>query len=83
VCRLRRHPSGDVHAWLGQANIGCSTCNYCTKNPVQLDVGPGDTFYETAIDTDGVFYLSGRGSFMDGLLAASGSPRASAPAACP
>jgi hypothetical protein len=42
-----------------------------------------DTFFATGVDTDGVFYLMGRSTVMDGLVAAQGSPRPAAPPACP
>lgn len=62
----------------------CPTCppqstNTCEQQVVQFSAGPNDVFYATELDTDNVFYLSGRSTFMDTKLPG----RAAAPSACP
>ncbi|HWF62277.1 MAG TPA: hypothetical protein VN666_18480 [Nitrospira sp.] len=51
----------------------------CQNQVVQFSAGPNDVFYATELDTDGVFYLSGRSTFMDTKLPG----RAATPNACP
>ncbi|MDX1905529.1 MAG: hypothetical protein SF053_00735 [Bacteroidia bacterium] len=60
---------------------GVSPCP--SMSIVTFGAGPGDTFYGTATDTDGVFYLVGRSTFMDEFLTRAGAPRTPAPARCP
>ncbi|WHZ28242.1 MAG: hypothetical protein OJF51_003040 [Nitrospira sp.] len=62
----------------------CPTCppqstGTCQNQVVQFSAGPNDVFYATELDTDGVFYLSGRSTFMDTTLPG----RAAAPNVCP
>jgi hypothetical protein len=47
-------------------------------NELQFDVGPGDTFYASGLETDeNAFYIAGRSTFLDGIL-----PSRPAVAAC-
>jgi hypothetical protein len=71
------------------ATVTCPTCppaaptDPCGPVPIQFEAGTGDTFYATAVDTDNIFYIAGRSTLMDTVLAQSGQTRAAAPAACP
>jgi hypothetical protein len=58
------HPFGDSTAVI---NTG-GACVSPMGNPIQFDVGPNDQFYATSIDTDGVFFIAGRSTFMDALF---------------
>jgi hypothetical protein len=65
--------------------FGDATMTVCTPGPcaapippnpcspmteIQFDAGAGDTFYATAIETDRMFYIAGRSTFLDALLPA-------------
>ena len=71
----------------GQSTATIRTCPTCPPQPtgtcqnqvVQFSAGPNDVFYATELDTDGVFYLSGRSTLMDTKRPG----RAAAPNACP
>jgi hypothetical protein len=68
------HPQGSA-----TATIGSGVCDSPMGDPIEFDVGPGDHFYATQVDTDGIFEVAGRSTFMDGLVT---TPRPSVPA-CP
>jgi hypothetical protein len=63
------HPQGSA-----TATIGSGVCDSPMGDPIEFDVGPGDHFYATAVDTDGIFEVAGRSTFMDGLLTAPRPP---------
>ncbi len=48
-----------------------------------FQAGANDTFYGTKVDTDGVFYLTGRSTFIDSQLQNIGTPRQPLPTVCP
>jgi hypothetical protein len=63
--------------------FGSATMKVCTPGPcpapvapnpcppmtvIQFEAGPGDTFYATALETDNMFYIAGRSTFLDALL---------------
>jgi len=41
---------------------------------VEFEAGTGDRFYAIDLDTDGVFYITGRSAFLDRVLASEGLP---------
>jgi hypothetical protein len=57
---------------LGSATavIGSGVCTAPMWAPAEFDVSPGDVFYATTVDTDDIFYIAGRSTFIDGLVAA-------------
>jgi hypothetical protein len=82
--------TGNVCLNLAQfwANINVGTVSgpptvWPTLATVSFPVGDNDVFYGTDLDLDNAFAIVGRSTLMDRKAAASGSPRAAAPAKCP
>lgn len=72
---------------MATATVSCPTCP-CVDTPIRIAAAPDDTLYITKVDTDGVFELSGRSTFLDprldtDLQTPGVQPRPPAPAACP
>jgi hypothetical protein len=65
------------------AVVGSGGSNTCTTlGEIQFGADTNDVFYATDIDTDGVFYIGGRSTFMDGI-AGIGANRQPMPPPCP
>jgi hypothetical protein len=55
---------------LGSATLTIRTggeCAFPMGDPIEFEAGAGDTFYATTVDTDEIFYVAGRSTFMDRL----------------
>ncbi|MDX2249703.1 MAG: hypothetical protein SF052_23165 [Bacteroidia bacterium] len=61
----------------GWANAVIKTGNCPDMGTVSFQAGPGDVLYGIKLDTDNIFYIAGRSTFMDGRLS-----RTPAPADC-
>jgi hypothetical protein len=59
----------------GMATLEINNAGVCKfrMSEVGFDVGPSDHFYGVDVDTDGVFYIAGRSTFMDRILGSRGS----------
>ena len=57
---------------LGKATavISSGVCTAPMWTPAEFNVGSDDAFYATAVDTDDIFYIAGRSTFIDNLVAA-------------
>jgi hypothetical protein len=67
---------------LGSATGTVSQGGPCVNplgDPVQFNASPNDVFYATAVDTDNVFFVAGRSTFMDGVLGPGAAGRAPVP----
>jgi hypothetical protein len=67
LCYLVLNPMGSATLTIGP---GC----FDVLSVVQFEASPGDWFYATSIDTDNVFYIAGRSSYMDMVRANEGLP---------
>ncbi len=61
------NPLGRATATINQFGV----CGFpMSRDPVEFDAGPNDHFYATAVDTDELFYVAGRSTFMDQIVGA-------------
>lgn len=72
------HPFGDSTAVI---NTG-GACVSPMGDPIQFNIAPNDQLYATAIDTDNIFFVAGRSTFMDGVFGPNAAGRAPVPV-CP
>ena len=85
ICILLDQIFSSIANPLGLANATVNLAGQCVNpmgDPVQFSVNPGDQFYATEIDTDNVFVVAGRSTFLDGVLGSDPSGRPPV-ASCP
>lgn len=70
---------------LGSATATVNLAGRCVNpmgDPVQFTVKPGDQLYATEVDTDSIFMVAGRSTFLDGVLPPDATGRPPVPS-CP